>query len=69
MQAYISPLEMKLGSVLTSNLTEREYRISRMTEDRAVLESTDGRSHVITELDCLGIFYRLSDGNGHKTGP
>jgi hypothetical protein len=61
MEAYISSLEVKLGSVITSNLTERKYKISKLTEERAVLDSLDGSSHVITELDSLRLFYRPSD--------
>ena len=61
METYRSSLKVQLGNVLTSNLTERDYKLSKMTEDKAVLESTDGKIRVITELDSLKIFYRLSD--------
>lgn len=61
METLRNHLDVKKGSLLTSNLTGMEYEISKVTEYAALLKSMDGRSHVVTELENLKLFYKPSD--------
>ena len=54
------------GKLYKSNLTNGIYRVSQVKDLMAVLDSVDGRTQIITEVNNLGIFYRQLDGNEIK---
>ena len=51
-------METKEGDTVRSILNGVEYKIKKIVEKMAVLESQDGKSKIITEVDALKIFYR-----------
>ena len=51
-------METKEGDTVRSILNGVEYKIKKIVEKLAVLESQDGKSKIITEVDALKIFYR-----------
>jgi len=53
-----SAMETKEGDTVRSILNGVEYKIKKIVEKLAVLESQDGKSKIITEVDALKIFYR-----------
>jgi len=53
-----SAMETKEGDTVRSILNGVEYKIKKIVEKLAVLESRDGKSKIITEVDALKIFYR-----------
>ncbi len=48
----------KEGDTVRSILNGIEYKIKKIVEKMAVLESRDGKSKIITEIDTLKLFYR-----------
>jgi len=53
-----SVMEKKEGDTVRSILNGIEYKIKKIVEKMAVLESQDGKSKIITEVDTLKLFYR-----------
>ncbi len=51
-------METKEGDTVRSILNGIEYKIKKIVEKMAVLESRDGKSKIITEIDTLKLFYR-----------
>ena len=51
-------METKEGDTVRSILNGTEYKVKRIVKDMAVLESQDGKSKVVTEVDTLRLFYR-----------
>ncbi len=51
-------METKEGDTVRSILSGIEYKVKRIVKSMAVLESQDGKSKVITEVDTLKLFYR-----------
>ncbi|HUL31132.1 MAG TPA: hypothetical protein VLZ03_11830 [Thermodesulfobacteriota bacterium] len=48
----------KEGDTVRSLLNGVEYTVKRIVEKMAVLESQDGKSKIVTEVDTLKLFYR-----------
>jgi hypothetical protein len=53
-----SAMQTKEGDTVKSILNGIEYKIKKIVEEMAVLESQDGKSKIITEVDTLKLFYR-----------
>jgi hypothetical protein len=53
-----SAMETKEGDTVRSILNGIEYKVKKIVENMAVLESQDGKSQIITEVDTLKLFYR-----------
>ena len=51
-------METKVGDTVRSILNGIEYQVKKIVEKMVVLESQDGKSQVLTELDNLTLFYR-----------
>ena len=51
-------METREGDTVRSILNGNEYKVERIVKNMAVLESQDGKSKVVTEVDTLKLFYR-----------
>ena len=51
-------MQTKEGDTVRSILNGIEYKIKKIVERMAVLESQDGKSQIVTEVDSLKLFYR-----------
>ena len=51
-------METKEGDTVRSILNGIEYKVKKIVEKMAVLESQDGKIKIITEVDTLKLFYR-----------
>jgi len=51
-------MEVKVGDTVRSILNGIEYKVKKIVKSMAVLESKDGRSKIVTEVDALKLFYR-----------
>ena len=59
-----SPWDVKEGSLYRSILTEGIYKVSKVTDFMAVLDSLDGKNKILTEVANLEIFYKPWDASG-----
>jgi hypothetical protein len=53
-----SAMDRKEGDTVRSILNGVEYKVKKIVEKMAVLESQDGKSKIVTEVDTLKLFYR-----------
>ncbi len=51
-------METKVGDTVKSILNGMEYKVKKIVKSLAVLESQDGQSKIVTEVDALRLFYR-----------
>ncbi len=51
-------MEAKVGDTVRSILNGVEYKVKKIVKSMAVLESQDGKSKIVTEVDALKLFYR-----------
>ncbi len=51
-------METKVGDTVRSILNGMEYKVKKIVRSLAVLESHDGKSKIVTEVDALKLFYR-----------
>jgi len=51
-------MEAKVGDTVRSILNGIEYKVKKIVKSMAVLESKDGKSKIVTEIDALKLFYR-----------
>ena len=51
-------METKVGDRVRSILNGIEYQVKKIVKRMVVLESQDGKSQVLTELDNLTLFYK-----------
>ena len=51
-------MEAKVGDTVRSILNGMEYKVKKIVKSLAVLESQDGKSKIVTEVDALKLFYR-----------
>jgi hypothetical protein len=56
-----SAMETKEGATVRSILNGNEYKVKKIVKNMAVLESPDGKSRVVTEVDTLKLFYRIKE--------
>ncbi len=55
-------METKVGDTAKSILNGVEYKVKKIVESRAVLESRDGKNQILTELENLTLFYKKKEG-------
>ena len=55
-------METKVGDTVRSILSGVEYKVKKIVESRAVLESRDGKNQILTELENLTLFYKKKRG-------
>jgi len=55
-------METKEGDMVKSILNGIEYKVKRIVKSMAVLESQDGKSKIVTEVDTLRLFYKEKEG-------
>ncbi len=55
-------MEAKVGDTVRSMLNGMEYKVKKIVKSLAVLESQDGKSKIVTEVDALKLFYREREG-------
>jgi len=51
-------MEAKVGDTVRSILNGIEYRVKKIVKSMAILESKDGKSKIVTEVDALKLFYQ-----------
>jgi hypothetical protein len=51
-------MKTKDGDTVRSFLNGNDYKVKRIVNSMAVLESVDGQSQILTELENLNIFYK-----------
>ncbi len=51
-------METKVGETVRSILNGMEYQVKKIVEKMVVLESQDGKSQILTDLDNLTLFYK-----------
>lgn len=54
-------MKAKEGDTVRSTLNGTQYKIRKIQDHIAVLESQDGKSQILTELDTLLAFYQEKD--------
>jgi hypothetical protein len=55
-------MKTKVGDTVRSILNGAEYKVKKIVESRAVLESQDGKNQILTELENLTLFYKKKKG-------
>jgi len=55
-------MKPQVGDTVRSILNGIEYRVKRIVKRMAVLESQDGKSQTLTELENLILFYKKERG-------
>jgi hypothetical protein len=51
-----------VGDTVRSLLNGIEYKVKKIVKRMAVLESRDGKSQILTELENLNLFYKKKRG-------
>jgi len=51
-------MKTKDGDTVKSFLNGNYYKVKRIVKNMAVLESEDGRSQILTEVETLNLFYK-----------
>jgi hypothetical protein len=49
------------GDTVKSSLNGNYYRVKRIVNSLAVLESEDGQSQILTEVETLKLFYKKKE--------
>jgi hypothetical protein len=49
------------GDMLKSLLNGKYYKVKRIVKSMAVLQSEDGQSQILTEVENLSLFYKKKD--------
>jgi hypothetical protein len=60
-------METKVGDTVRSILNGIEYKVKRIVRRMAVLESKDGKSQILTELENLKLFYKKREEKPYET--
>ncbi len=50
------------GDTVKSLLNGKSYKVRKIVNSLAVLQSEDGQSQILTEVENLNLFYRKKDG-------
>jgi hypothetical protein len=56
-----STMKTKDGDTVKSFLNGNTYKVKKIVKSMAVLESEDGRSQILTELETLSLFYKKKE--------
>jgi hypothetical protein len=54
-------MKTKDGDTVKSFLNGNYYKVKRIVKNMAVLESEDGRSQILTEVETLNLFYKKKE--------
>jgi hypothetical protein len=54
-------MKPKSGDILKSILDGEDYIIKKVVENKAMLESQNGKKQILTEVDTLRLFYRKKE--------
>jgi hypothetical protein len=54
-------MKTKDGDIVKSFLNGNDYKVKRIVNRMVVLESEDGQSQILTELENLSIFYKKKE--------
>jgi flagellum-specific peptidoglycan hydrolase FlgJ len=54
-------MKTKDGDTVKSFLNGNYYKIKKIVKSMAVLESEDGQSQILTELETLNLFYKKKE--------
>jgi hypothetical protein len=54
-------MKAKEGDTVKSTLNGTQYKIRKIQDHIAVLESQDGKSQILTELDTLSMLYQKKE--------
>jgi flagellum-specific peptidoglycan hydrolase FlgJ len=54
-------MNTKNGDTVKSLFNGNYYKVKRIVNTMAVLESEDGRSQILTELETLNLFYKKKE--------
>jgi len=54
-------MQTKVGDIFKSYLNGSVYIVKKIANKMAVLESKNGESHILTDIENLGIFYRKEE--------
>jgi len=54
-------VKIKEGDKVRSFLNGDDYKVKRIVSSRVVLESEDGQSQILTEVENLDLFYRQKE--------
>ena len=55
-------MNAKDGDTVKSLLNGNCYKVQRIVKSMAVLQSEDGRSQILTEVENLDLFYKKEEG-------
>jgi flagellum-specific peptidoglycan hydrolase FlgJ len=54
-------MNTKNGDIVKSFLNGNYYKVKRIVKTMAVLESEDGQSQILTEVETLNLFYKKKE--------
>jgi hypothetical protein len=54
-------MKAKDGDTVKSFLNGNYYKVKRIVKSMAVLESEDGQSQILTEVETLNLFYKKKE--------
>jgi hypothetical protein len=54
-------MNTKNGDIVKSFFNGNDYKVKRIVENMAVLESEDGQSQILTEVETLNLFYKKKE--------
>lgn len=54
-------MNTKNGDIVKSFFNGNYYKVKRIVKTMAVLESEDGRSQILTEVETLNLFYKKKE--------
>ena len=54
-------MKTKDGDTVKSFLNGNYYKVKKIVKSMAVLESEDGRSQILTEVETLNLFYKKKE--------
>ena len=54
-------MRTKDGDTVKSFLNGKYYKVKRIVKNMAVLESEDGQSQILTEVESLNLFYKKKE--------
>ena len=54
-------MKTKDGDIVKSLFNGNYYKVKRIVKSMAVLESEDGQSQILTEVETLNLFYKKTE--------
>ena len=54
-------MKLKDGDTVRSFLNGKSYKVTRVANSMAVLQSEDGQSQILTEVENLDLFYKKKE--------